>query len=136
MPLSQLLRPSPRKEASSIELFRHRCYICLNDQENNILGYMGLVMLRYSAVSFKVYVNSFPLVGKILSTPVIFSHGLRQLRQSELHSSSINQNIEIYLFLRTTAYYRATVLGNREFSLLSSAKVGICYSLKLLLRGT
>lgn len=46
------------KKVSFIELFKHR--MLLNDIENDILGYMRL-MSTYSAVTCKVYVNSFPL---------------------------------------------------------------------------
>lgn len=76
-------------------------------------------MLRYSAVSCKVYVNSFPLGEKILSTSAIFSRGLHKVRQSELSSSSVNQNIEIWLFLRTVTYCGVLVLGSRKESLCS-----------------
>lgn len=46
------------KEVSFIELFKHR--MLLNDIENDILAYMRL-MSTYSAVTCKVYINSFPL---------------------------------------------------------------------------
>lgn len=47
------------KETSFLEPFKHR--MLLNDIENDILGYMGLLMSTYAAVTCKIYVNSFPL---------------------------------------------------------------------------
>jgi hypothetical protein len=84
--------------------------------------------LKYSAVSCKTYADSFPLVKKILSTLTMFSMVSLRLRQSEFQSSSINQNIEIWLFLRAPIYCGAAVLGNgTSLTLLFSVTASIYY---------